>query len=218
MTYADEGIVIRRTDFREAERLIILFSKEHGKLILRAPGAKKPTSRKTSHLEIFNRIQFLAAKGKTFDVLIESKILNDFLVLKNNLKQLAEAFYVSELVDHTTREEQENKLVFDLLLEFLKRSDLARQGRTLKTLSGRRETHGASSQRQMRNFETRLLDYLGFWPHDGFEKFDQRDLKEWGSYNKSLIEWVLEGSLKSEGFMNSLSSLRSDLAEQGPTF
>ncbi|KKS43721.1 MAG: repair protein RecO protein [candidate division CPR1 bacterium GW2011_GWA2_42_17] len=200
MTYSDQGIIVRRADFREAERLVVLFSKDHGKLVLRAPGAKKPTSRKTYHLETFNYVQFLAARGKNFDIITETKTLNNFAALRTNLRSLSLAFYACELVDRLTREEEENRMVFDLFLEFLMKLN----AKTSLDLDG-----------QIRNFETRLLDICGFWPHNGFKKFDQRDFTEWGRFNKSLIEWILEGSLKSEGFLN---SVRPRLALQGEAF
>ena len=130
----------------------------------------------------------MAALGKNFDIITEVKTLNNFANFRTNLSLLSLGFYACELVDRLTREEQENRLVFDLFLEFLMKLNS-------KT--------PLDSDGQLRNFETRLLDICGFWPHNGFEKFDQRNLSEWGRYNKSLIEWVLEGSLKSEGFLRS---------------
>lgn len=203
MTYSDQGVILRRNDFREAERLITLFGKESGKITLRAPGAKKATSRKTYHLETFNQIYFLAARGRNFDVITETRIANDFSLLKNDLRKVAMSYYISELVDRLTREGEGSEKIFQMLMDFL--LDLDKE----VLLSD------ASFDLRLRKFETELLEVLGFWPHNSFEKFDQGNPSEWEKFNKSLIEWVLEGSLKSEGFLH---SLRSGLAGQGPTF
>ena len=58
-TYRTEAIVLRRSDFAEADRLLTLFSREYGKIRAIAKGARKPQSRKTGHVELFMRTRFL---------------------------------------------------------------------------------------------------------------------------------------------------------------
>ena len=50
-TYRTEAVVIRRSDFGEADRLLTLFSADRGKTRAIAKGARKPQSRKTGHVE-----------------------------------------------------------------------------------------------------------------------------------------------------------------------
>ncbi|MFN2162508.1 MAG: DNA repair protein RecO, partial [Candidatus Promineifilaceae bacterium] len=54
-TYRTEAIVLKRSDFGEADRLLTLYSKEFGKIRAIAKGARKPQSRKTGHVELFMR-------------------------------------------------------------------------------------------------------------------------------------------------------------------
>ena len=44
-TFRLEAIVLKRSDFGEADRLLTLFSREQGKLRAIAKGARKPQSR-----------------------------------------------------------------------------------------------------------------------------------------------------------------------------
>ena len=54
-TFRSEAIVLKRTDFGEADRLLTLYSREKGKIKAIAKGARKPQSRKTGHVELFMR-------------------------------------------------------------------------------------------------------------------------------------------------------------------
>jgi DNA repair protein RecO (recombination protein O) len=58
-----EAVVLRHSDWGEADRLLTLFSREHGKLRAIAKGVRKMQSRKAGHLEPFMRSSLILAKG-----------------------------------------------------------------------------------------------------------------------------------------------------------
>ncbi|MBE2222398.1 MAG: DNA repair protein RecO, partial [Anaerolineae bacterium] len=62
-TLRTEAIVLKRHNFGEADRLLTLYTREFGKMKAIAKGARKPQSRKTGHVELFMRSQFLLAEG-----------------------------------------------------------------------------------------------------------------------------------------------------------
>ena len=53
--FRTEAIVLRRRDFGEADRLLTLYTPERGKISALAKGARKPTSRKAGHVELYTR-------------------------------------------------------------------------------------------------------------------------------------------------------------------
>lgn len=175
MTYFDWAIVLRSSDFSEAARLITLFTRDHGKITARAPGSKKLTSRKGPHLELFNLVSVLLAKSRTLDILLEAQMLKNFQNLKADLGRIGAGFYLLELVDRFTYENQALPSVFRLLTENLRNLEISPR-REQRSLLGR--------------FETALLKELGFWPRQDF-------LQD----SKSVLESVLEGRLKSERFL-----------------
>ncbi|MGD8736224.1 MAG: DNA repair protein RecO, partial [Anaerolineae bacterium] len=117
--YRTEAIVLRRTDFGEADRLLTVFTPERGKLKLIAKGVRKPTSRKSGHVELFSRSQFLVAVGRELDILTQAETLEPYLVLRQDLLRTTYAYYVAELADAFTAERDENRLLFDLLKDAL---------------------------------------------------------------------------------------------------
>lgn len=113
--YRTEAIVLRRTDFGEADRLLTVFTPERGKVKLIAKGARKPTSRKSGHVELFSHGTFLVAVGRELDIVTQAETLEPFLPLRADLLRTTYAYYVAELADAFTAERDENQPLFDLL-------------------------------------------------------------------------------------------------------
>jgi DNA repair protein RecO (recombination protein O) len=113
--YRTEAIVLRRTDFGEADRLLTAFTPERGKIKLIAKGARKPTSRKSGHVELFSHGQFLVAVGRELDIITQAETLEPYLGLREDLLRTTYAYYVAELADAFTGERDENRPLFDLL-------------------------------------------------------------------------------------------------------
>jgi DNA repair protein RecO (recombination protein O) len=113
--YRTEAIVLRRTDFGEADRLLTVFTPDRGKVKLVAKGARKPTSRKSGHVELFSYGQFLVAVGRELDIITQAETVEPYLPLRKDLLRTTYAYYVAELADAFTAERDENHPLFDLL-------------------------------------------------------------------------------------------------------
>src|SRR5436309_11311354 len=90
--YRTEAVIIRRSDFGEADRLLTLMTPQ-GKRRVIAKGARKTTSRLAGHIELFTHTMLLLAIGRTFDVLTQSTILHSFDTLRGDLERISAAYY-----------------------------------------------------------------------------------------------------------------------------
>jgi DNA repair protein RecO (recombination protein O) len=115
--YRTEAIVLRRTDFGEADRLLTVFTPGRGKLRLVAKGARKPSSRKSGHVELFSRGEFMVAVGRDLDIVTQAETLEPFLALREDLLRTTYAYYVAELADAFTAEGDENSHLYRLLMD-----------------------------------------------------------------------------------------------------
>ena len=125
-TYRTESIVLRRSDFGEADRLLTLFSREYGKIRAIAKGARKPQSRKTGHVELFMRTRFLVARGRNLDIVTQAEMVEGYHLLRDDLVRTTYASYIVELLDRFTPDEDRNPQLYDLLsntLRWLESSD-----------------------------------------------------------------------------------------------
>ncbi len=118
-TYRSEAVVLRRVDFGEADRLLTLYSREHGKIKAIAKGARKPQSRKTGHVELFMRSRFFIAKGRNLDIITQAEAIDSYIPLRSDLVRATYASYAVELLDRFTVEEDQHIGIYDLLVDAL---------------------------------------------------------------------------------------------------
>jgi len=117
--YNVEAINIRSRNTGEADKIITLFSKRHGKIQAIAKGARRPTSKFGGRLEVFsyNHVQLAAARN--LDIMSQCETIESFYKLRENREKLNAGFYMVKLIDIITEDRQRNDELFDLLLEAL---------------------------------------------------------------------------------------------------
>jgi DNA repair protein RecO (recombination protein O) len=112
-TYRTEGIVLRGHDLGEADRILTILTREHGKVRAVAKGVRKLTSKKAGHLEPFCRCNLLFAQGRDLDVVAQVETIEAFSHLRSSLDLLLPAFYLAELVDTFTEENAEHRALYE---------------------------------------------------------------------------------------------------------
>jgi len=117
--FRTEGIIIKRRDYGEADRILTVMTRDYGKLKIKAAGVRKITSRRAAHIELLNHTILHLYKGNTFAILTEAKMLSDFSAIKEDFTKVGFAYHVCELVDGLCPENQENRNVFELLQKTL---------------------------------------------------------------------------------------------------
>ena len=142
------AIILRHADWGEADRLVTLYSREHGKLRAVAKGVRKITSRKAGHLEPFTQVKLQLSRGRNLFIVTQADTVEAYVALRESLVLTGYASYVVELLDRFVYEEEgANPTLFRLLAD------------TLQRLSEAEGTWLA-----VRYYEMRLLDFLGFRP------------------------------------------------------
>ncbi len=114
--YTTEAVILKRRNIGEADRLITVFTKQHGKLRLIAKGIRKITSRRGPHLEVFSHIRLTIHHGKTFDSISEVQTVDAFANIRKKLSRISRGYYICELVDGLLAEKQEHRDVFELVV------------------------------------------------------------------------------------------------------
>lgn len=77
-TYQDEGVVLRTTKLGEADRIITLLTRYHGKVRAVAKGVRRTKSRFGARLEPFMRAKLLLAEGRSLDVVSQAALLSTY--------------------------------------------------------------------------------------------------------------------------------------------
>jgi DNA repair protein RecO (recombination protein O) len=170
--YKTEGIILKRVNFGEADRILTIFSKHYGKIKAIAKGVRKISSKKGGNVEVFNHVVSLLSEAKNLDIITEAAVIQSFENLRKDLKKVGLAFQIVEAVDSLTAEKEANQRVFELLKNSLRRLN---QGVVL-------------NQEIVVQFEVELLRELGF----GLPKEISKKSVE------NFIEAIIEKKLKSK--------------------
>lgn len=142
-----EAIVLRLTDYGEADRIVTLFTLETGKLQGIARGAKRSKKRFAGALEPFAHLKLQLQLGAGLATLASADIVSVFPGIRGDLAGIGCAAYACELVERLTPEEEANPRLFRLLYSYLERLDQA-----------------PPSPSDRRFFAVNLLKILGYQP------------------------------------------------------
>ncbi|OGY21667.1 MAG: DNA repair protein RecO [Candidatus Woykebacteria bacterium GWB1_45_5] len=149
-TYSAEGIVLKRSNIGEADRLVTFLLRYRGKLTAIAKGVRKISSRKAPNLELLNHVKLHLAKGKTFDIVTEAESIEAFKNLKSDLARVSFGFYLAEITNEFLAEGQGGRDGFELFGKVLGLIDQENNLEKIKLF--------------IRAFEVKFLESLGFKP------------------------------------------------------
>ncbi len=72
-SYRDEGVVLRTHKLGEADRIITLLTREHGRVRAVAKGVRRTTSRFGARLEPGSHVDVMFARGRTLDIVTQAE-------------------------------------------------------------------------------------------------------------------------------------------------
>ncbi len=150
-SYSLEGIIIKRRNSGEADKIITIFSLQKGKVVLKAKGIRKLNSKRAGSLELFNHVKVAAVPGKSNpDVLTEVVVLNSFSSWRSFLGRVNLAYQIVEAVDKLTPENQPHPRVFEIL----------------KTAFLNIDKLNSDWESEIGNWMLEIIRDLGYWPDD----------------------------------------------------
>jgi DNA repair protein RecO (recombination protein O) len=115
--YRDTGVVLRVQKLGEADRIITLLTRRHGKVRAVAKGVRRTTSRFGARLEPFGHVDIQFYTGRTLDVITQVQTLDAFGIgLVGDYPRYTAACAVLETADRLVPEEGEPALRLYLLL------------------------------------------------------------------------------------------------------
>lgn len=143
-----QGVVLRYTNYKEADRMVTLFSPERGKISVLARGCRKQNSRLLSATELFSYGEYMLYKKGDFHIMTGSNIQESFYDIRNDLDKLVYGSYILDLTGEVVNPGEGDSYLFFLLLQ------------TLSYLC-----YSTSNPEDIIHvFEMKLMDHLGYRP------------------------------------------------------
>jgi len=149
-TWGSEGIILKRIDLGEADKLVTIFTKSRGKVKAIARGVRRVKSRRAPNIELLNHAKIYFSQNRGFHTLQEALVIEAFQPLKADLKKIALAYRLAEVTDRLFNEHEESKIVFEMLR------------RAFQSLSFGKEA--LADKVSVLAFELKVLEQAGFRP------------------------------------------------------
>jgi len=148
-SYTVEGIVLKRSNFGETDRLVTFFTRSHGKITVTARGVRRLTSRRAGSLELFNQVTAHVHRSRgSLDVLGEVDLLHSFPAWRRHLGRVTLAYQLAEAVDKLTPDGEPHPEIFEILeRSLLKIGSL-----------------GIDWKLEIENWLIEIASELGYWP------------------------------------------------------
>jgi len=118
--YVTEPINLKSYNLNDADKIVLMYSKENGLIKGVAKGIKKPKSKLGARMDLLvaNTLQLL--KGRSMDTILQAQTVNNFRKSREDIDKLMLSSYVSELVvNFGEGSEAASKDVYDLLYKAL---------------------------------------------------------------------------------------------------
>lgn len=118
MIFTDSGILLFRQDFREADRMVSLYTREHGRINARLPGVSRSVGKLKAFSEpfVFADYRIYVRRGGVVGTITGGKIHQVFPGIRRELKKMTLAMLFCELFQRLTPLHQPSEDKFELLL------------------------------------------------------------------------------------------------------
>lgn len=114
--YKDEAVVLKTIKLGEADRIVTLFTRSHGKVRAVAKGIRRTKSRFGGRLEPFTRVELMVYRGRNLDTITGAHIITPFEGIRRSYSSLTSATALVEIVDKITPDRERAFPVYALLL------------------------------------------------------------------------------------------------------
>lgn len=115
--YRDEGVVLRTQKLGEADRIVTLLTRGHGRVRAVAKGVRRTTSRFGSRLEPFMHVDAQFATGRSLDVVTQAETIDPYgMSITDDYGRYTAGTAILETAERLTSEEREPAVQHYLLL------------------------------------------------------------------------------------------------------
>lgn len=156
LPYSQEGIILASDKYRESDRLLVIYTREHGKIRVISRGSRKMSSKLSPHLEPLDYVNLMLVNGKAFITLTGSSKIENLKNLKTSGAYTLLALYLLDITRASVPDNLPDSRIFQLLIDLL---------RYLNKSAGK-EKNKFVPQEIIIAFKLKLLEYLGLRPEE----------------------------------------------------
>lgn len=118
-SFSDTGIIVRSVDSGEADKFVSIITENHGLLDFVARGARRLTSKKAPHLDLFNLVRFQSGRGEHPHFLDQIESVEYYPGIKKDFAKVGLCLTIVEILTNTLPVQVEDREIFLSLKSFL---------------------------------------------------------------------------------------------------
>ena len=141
-----EAIILKKSDFNEKDRILVVYAEKLGKVNISAKGVKKLESKLRYSIEPISYVQMILVEGKNFLILKDAVLIDQFLNIKKDLEKIKIARELVDIIDEAIVGEEKDEDIWSLILKTIQAID---RGQTSVNLE---------------EFQKNLIELLGYDP------------------------------------------------------
>jgi DNA repair protein RecO (recombination protein O) len=167
-------IVLGHRNIKEADKLLFVYSEEHGKLKLVAKGARRHKSKFLGHTQTLNIADASLYFGPHTTLLTEIKTLTSPKKINENMIKTICALQIAEITEKCVLENQKIEGLFNLLETTLKNLNKSHKSRLIVTTYTVKFLHLLGLLPDFKEVRTQLPEkYKKFFEYVKLENFDK---------------------------------------------
>lgn len=118
--YRDTGVVLRTYKLREADRIVVILTEEHGKVRAVAKGVRKTMSRFGARLEPMSHVRLLLSRGRDLDIVSQAEYVEPLAPMLASLDRMSQGMAVLEAADQLGLEREPNPQLYRMVVGVLR--------------------------------------------------------------------------------------------------
>ena len=120
--YVTEAINLKSYSLNDADKIIVMYSKDNGLIKGVAKGIKKPKSKLGARMDLLVANSLQLFKGRSMDTILQAQTVNNFKKSREDIDKLMYSSYISELIVNIGEgSESASQEIYELLYKALHR-------------------------------------------------------------------------------------------------
>lgn len=121
-SFVTDAINLKSYNLSEADKIMVMYSRDKGLIRGVAKGVKKPKSKLGARMDLLVANKLMLHKGRNLDTISQAEALNTFIKTRQNMDKIFYSMYITEVVNNFGVEDDPcSKEIFDLLYKSLER-------------------------------------------------------------------------------------------------
>ncbi len=115
--YRTQGFIFKQDNFKEADQLFTIYTKDFGKLKILGRAIRKIKAKLRGNTQLFSFLELEFIQGKSYKTLTNTIVIDKFSGIHKDLEKLKIAYQLSEVLDDLIKGQEPDEKIWCLLNE-----------------------------------------------------------------------------------------------------